>query len=129
MLRSRKPITSAAPRRPPEPPPIPTVNDDRISFPDALARAAVPLAALAAMAALAQWEVDPVGRAETVYLAVLATAGLLAVSFLAPPPAWEAGMGATLAVTIVWALPPGPGRGAAVVLLLVGALAVAAGRG
>ena len=118
MIRSRKSITSA-----------PVVNEDRISFPDALVRAAVPLAALAAMAALAHYEVDPVGRAETVYLAVLATAGLLAVAFLAPPPAWELGVGATLATTIVWALPAGPGRGAAVVLLLVAALAVAAGRG
>ncbi|HYU35216.1 MAG TPA: hypothetical protein VEW48_23945 [Thermoanaerobaculia bacterium] len=104
------------------------MNADRISFRDALARAAVPLAALAAMAALASREVDPVGAAETAYLAVLATAGLLAVAFLAPAPAWEAGVGATLATTIVWALPPGPGRGAAVVLLLVAALAVAAGR-
>ncbi len=104
------------------------MNEDRIPFRDALIRAAVPLAALAAMAALAYYEVDPVGRAETAYLAVLATAGLLAVAFLAPPPAWEAGVGSSLAVTIVWALPPGPGRGAAVVVLLVAALAVAAAR-
>ncbi len=104
------------------------MNEDRIPFRDALARAAVPLAALAAMAMLASREVDPVGAVETAYLAVLATAGLLAVAFLAPAPAWEAGVGAILATTIVWALPPGPGRGAAVVLLLVGALAVAAAR-
>lgn len=105
------------------------MNEDRISVRDALARAAVPLAALVAMAMLASREVDPVGAAESAYLAVLATAGLLAVAFLAPAPAWEAGVGATLATTIVWALPPGPGRGAAMVLLLVAALAVAAGRG
>jgi hypothetical protein len=109
-------------------PPIPIVNRDRIPLPDALARAAVPLAVLAALAALASREVDPVGAAETAYLAVLATAGLLAVAFLAPPPAWEVGVGATLAVTIVWALPPGPGRGAALILLLMAALAVAAVR-
>lgn len=105
------------------------MNEDRISFREALVRAAIPLAALAAMAALAAHEVDPVGAAETAYLALLATAGLLAVAFLAPAPAWEAGIGAALATTIVWALPPGPGRGAAVVLVLVGALAVAAARG
>jgi hypothetical protein len=104
------------------------VNEDRIPLRDALARTAVPLAALAAMAALAQREVDPVAAAESVYLTVLATAGLLAVAFLAPAPAWELGVGATLATTIVWALPPGPGRGAAMAMLLVGALAVAAAR-
>jgi hypothetical protein len=105
------------------------VNEDRISFREALVRAAIPLAALAALAALASYEADPVGAAETAYLAVLATAGLLAVAFLAPAPAWEAGIGAALATAVVWALPPGPGRGAAVVLVLVGALAVAAARG
>jgi hypothetical protein len=104
------------------------VNEDRIPLRDALARAAVPLAALAAMAALAGREVDPVAAAETAYLALLATAGLLAVAFLAPAPAWEAGIGAALATTLVWGLPAGPGRGAAVVLLLVAVLAVATGR-
>ena len=104
------------------------MNEDRISLRDALVRAALPLAALAAMVTLGSREVDPVGAAETAYLALLATAGLLAVAFLAPAPAWEAGVGAALATTIVWALPAGPGRGAAVVLLLVAALAVAAAR-
>lgn len=105
------------------------MNEDRISFREALVRAAIPLAALAAMAMLASHEMDPVGASETVYLALLATAGLLAVAFLAPAPAWEAGIGAALATAAVWALPPGPGRGAAVVLVLAGGLAVAAGRG
>jgi hypothetical protein len=127
MIRPRKSITSAH-HAGSKPPPTPTVNEDRISFPDALVRAAVPLAALAAMAAFALHEVDPVGGAETAYLAVLATAGLLAVAFLAPPPAWELGLAATLATTIVWALPSGPGRGAAMVVVLLAALAVAAGR-
>jgi len=104
------------------------VNEDHFSLRDALVRAALPLAALAAMAALASREVDPMGAAETAYLALLATAGLLAVAFLAPAPAWEAGIGAALATTIVWALPAGPGRGAAVVVLLVTALAATAAR-
>jgi hypothetical protein len=104
------------------------VNDTPLSIRDALARAVVPLAALAAMAALALREVDAVGGAESWYLAVLSTAVLLAAAFLAPAPAWETGLGAMLATAAVWALPPGPGRGAAVVLLLGGVLAVAAAR-
>jgi hypothetical protein len=104
------------------------VNDAPLSIRDALARALVPLAALAAMAALALREVDPVSGAESWYLAVLSTGVLLAVAFLARAPAWEAGLGAMLATAAVWALPAGPGRGAAVVLLLLGILAVAAAR-
>jgi hypothetical protein len=91
-------------------------------------RILVPLAALAAMAALAAHEVDPAGAAESAYLAVLAAAALLPVAFLAPWPAYEVGIGATLVTAAVWALPPGPGRGATVGALLVAALAVAAGR-
>lgn len=93
-----------------------------------LARAAVPLAALAAMAALAAGQTEPTHAAETGYLAVLATAALAAVAALAPAPAWELGIGATLAVTAVWVLPPGPGRGAALAAVLLAALAVAAAR-
>lgn len=104
------------------------MNDSHLSLRDALARVAVPLAALAAMAALALREVDPVSGAESWYLAVLATGVLLAASFLARSPAWEAGLGAMLAAAAVWALPAGPGRGAVVVVLLLGVLAVAAGR-
>ncbi len=95
---------------------------------EALARAAVPLAGLAAMAAFAAREVDPTAAAESGYLAVVAAAVLAAVAFLAPAPALEAGLGAVLAAAAVWALPAGPGRGAAVLVLLVGTLAVAAGR-
>jgi hypothetical protein len=104
------------------------VNDTPLSIRDALARALVPLAALAAMAALALREVDAVSGAESWYLAVLSTAVLLAAAFLARPPAWEAGLGAMFATTAVWALPAGPGRGAVMVLLLGGVLAVAAAR-
>lgn len=91
-------------------------------------RLLVPLAALAAMASFAARETDPSGAAESAYLAVLATAVLLAVGFLARWPAIELGLGATLATTAVWSLPPGPGRGVAVVLVLMATVAVAAGR-
>lgn len=104
------------------------VNDTPLSIRDALARVAVPLAALAAMAALALREVDAVSGAESWYLAILSTAVLLAAAFLARAPAWEAGLGAMLATAAVWALPAGPGRGAVMLLLLLGALALAAAR-
>ncbi|HXO20524.1 MAG TPA: hypothetical protein VOA87_11445 [Thermoanaerobaculia bacterium] len=93
-----------------------------------LARLAVPLAAFAAMASFAARELDRGGAAETGYLAVLATAALLAVGALAPAPAFELGLGAVLATTAVWSLPPGPSRGAVVVLLLAVCLGVAAAR-
>ncbi|HEX7183286.1 MAG TPA: hypothetical protein VF756_15710, partial [Thermoanaerobaculia bacterium] len=95
---------------------------------DALLRAFVPLAALAAMAVFATRDLAPAGSAEGLYLALLSAAGLLAAGFLAPPPAFELGAGAALATLAVWALPPGPGRGAAVVLLLAAVLVVAAAR-
>ncbi|MFL6197270.1 MAG: hypothetical protein ACJ75H_23990 [Thermoanaerobaculia bacterium] len=91
-------------------------------------RLLTPLAALAAMASFAAREADPASAAESMYLAVLAVAALLPVGFLAPWPAYELGLGSTLAVTAVWALPPGPGRGAAVGMILLASLAVAAGR-
>ncbi|HSN85265.1 MAG TPA: hypothetical protein VL025_00845, partial [Thermoanaerobaculia bacterium] len=68
---------------------------DRPSLRSALLRFLVPLAALAAMAAFASLEVDPAGAAESGYLALLATAVLLAVAALAPAPAVELGLGAT----------------------------------
>jgi hypothetical protein len=91
-------------------------------------RLLVPLAALAAMASFAAREVNLAGGLESAYLAVLAAAALLPVGFLAPWPAIELGLGAVLATAAVWALPPGSGRGAAVVAVLAAALAVAAGR-
>lgn len=78
---------------------------------EALLRAAVPLAALAAIAVFAAREPAPAG-AEGIYLAVLAGAALLAVAFLAPAPPVELGAGALLTVAAAWALPAGPGRGA-----------------
>jgi len=90
-------------------------------------RVSVPLAAMAAMAVFAARE-PMAAAAEGAYLAVLSVAVLLAVAFLAPAPAMELGVGATLAVAAVWALPPGPGRGAVVTLLLTALLAIAAAR-
>jgi hypothetical protein len=66
--------------------------------------------------------------AESAYLALLAAAVLLPAGFLAPWPVLELGLGSVLATAAVWILPAGPGRGAAVVLVLAAALAVAAGR-
>ncbi len=80
------------------------------------------------MATFAGREVDPLGAAESGYLAVLAVAVLIPVGFLARWPALEVGLGSVLATAAVWALPRGPGRGAVVMLVLAVAVAVAAGR-
>jgi len=93
-----------------------------------LARWALPPATLAAIASFAAHEVDPAAAAEGAYLGRLAAAALVAVAALAPPPAAELGLGAALATAAVWALPAGPGRGAAVMALLTASLAIAAGR-
>ena len=88
----------------------------------------MPPAALAAIGCFAAHEIDPAAAAEGAYLGRLAAAVLVAVAALAPPPAAELGLGAALAVAAVWALPAGPGRGAAVLALLAAAFAVATGR-
>jgi hypothetical protein len=88
----------------------------------------VPVAALAAIGCFAAHEVDPVAGAEGAYLARLAAAVLVAVAALAPAPAAELGLGAALATAAAWVLPGGPGRGAVVLALLLGALAVASAR-
>jgi hypothetical protein len=105
------------------------VNDQpaQPSFRSDLLRLLVPLAALAAMVSYAAREGGS-GGAESTYLAVLAAAVLLPAGFLAPWPAFELGLGAVLATAAVWVLSPGPGRGAAMVLVLAAVLAVAAGR-
>lgn len=106
------------------------MNDSSVtsSFRSEILRLLVPLAALAAMASFAAREIDPSGAAESAYLTVLATAVLLAVGWVVRWPAIELGLGAVLATAAVWSLPPGPGRGAAVVLVLMATVAVAAGR-
>ena len=91
-------------------------------------RLLVASAAGGAMAAAGWAEADAASAAESLYLAFLATPVLLSVAALALPPALELGAGAALAVACVWALPPGPGRGAALVALLVALLAGVAAR-
>lgn len=92
------------------------------------ARCLLPLAALAAMAALSAHEVNPGNAAEGLYLAELAAVALLAAGFLAPAPAFELALGSVLAAATVWVFPASPGRGATVLLILTAVLAVAAGR-
>jgi hypothetical protein len=92
------------------------------------ARLLVLLATLAALVAVALREPTPAGIVEGIFLAELATSVLAAVAVLAPAPAWELGLGATLAAAVGWAFPAGPGRGAAMMLLLTAALAIAAVR-
>jgi hypothetical protein len=86
--------------------------------PSELVRFLLPLTVLGAIAAFAVHETGA-GTAEGLFLGMLSSAVLLVVAALAPAPAFELGLGSVLAVTAVWALPPGPGRGAAVMLLLV----------
>lgn len=97
-------------------------------LPSVTARFLLPLAVLAAVAAFAFHEGNPAAAAESLFLGEVAAAVLLVVAALAPAPALELGAGAVLAVTAVWALPSGPGRGAAVMLVLAAAFAVAAVR-
>jgi hypothetical protein len=91
-----------------------------------LTRFLLPLAVLGAIAAFSVREASASAVAEGLFLGELAAAMLLVVAALAPAPAAELGLGAILAVTAVWSLPPGPGRGATVVLLLLATFAVAA---
>ena len=91
-----------------------------------LIRFLLPLAVLGAIAAFSVREAGASAAAEGLFLGELAAAVLLVVAALAPAPAVEFGVGATLAVTAVWSLPPGPGRGATVVLILLAAFIVSA---
>ncbi|MES1244990.1 MAG: hypothetical protein ABUT39_25520 [Acidobacteriota bacterium] len=90
-----------------------------------LTRFLLPLAVLGAIAAFSVREAGP-AAGEGLFLGELAAAVLLVVAALAPGPAAELGLGATLAVTAVWSLPPGPGRGATVVLLLLATFGISA---
>ena len=88
----------------------------------------VPLGALASMAAFSGRDTMAGATAEGIYLAVLAAAALLAAGWLALEPAVELGLGGVIVTAAVWVLPPGPGRGATVVLVLAAVLAMAAAR-
>jgi hypothetical protein len=88
----------------------------------------LPLAVLGAIAAFSVREAGASAVAEGLFLGELAAAVLLVVAALAPAHAAELGVGATLAVTAVWSLPPGPGRGATVVLLLLATFVISSVR-
>lgn len=70
--------------------------------------------------------VHPVAAAETYYLALWSTFVLVALAGLALPPALDLGGAAVLITLVVWAVPHGPTRGAAVGLLLTLATATIA---
>lgn len=89
---------------------------------------AAPLAAILALASLARFQADPVAAAETGYLAVAAGVALLAAAAAAGRPAAEGVVAPLLVATAAWTLPEGPARGAVVMALAAGALAVAAWR-
>lgn len=101
---------------------------------EGLARLSVPAAVGAAGWSLAHFGGDFGTRlgatdgAETLYLTALATLVLAALAFLTPRPAVDLGVGSTLAVLAIWVLPPGPTRGVAMTLLLLGLVLVAASR-
>ena len=69
---------------------------------------------------------NPAAAAETYYLALWSTFVLLALAGLALPPALDLGGAAVLTTLVVWAIPHGPTRGAAVGLLLTLATVVIA---
>ncbi|HVS03105.1 MAG TPA: hypothetical protein VMT16_10085 [Thermoanaerobaculia bacterium] len=86
-----------------------------------------PLGFALAGAALAYGQ-PPEPAAETWYLLLAAGVPLLAAAVTAPPPAREAGWGAVVAATALYALPAGPQRGAALLAVAAGVLVVALGR-
>lgn len=91
-----------------------------------MTRLAAPVAVLAAGWSLAAWTRGE--SAETTYLTLLATGVLTAVAWLTPRPTMDLGIGAVLAVLLLWILPPGPTRGAAMTFLLLALAATAATR-
>ena len=93
-----------------------------------LSRFAVVLASFAAIRAVAFAEADPVGAAESTFLALLVSGVLAAIATIALRPAWELGWTAILSTTAIWIVGYGPHRGALVTLVLLGGLVLAAVR-
>ena len=85
-----------------------------------LANFAIALAAGLAMVSYGANLVDVSAAAETLYLGVWATVILVAIAGLASD--LEVGVAAVLSTLIIWAVPSGPARGAALGLVLVLAL-------
>ncbi len=88
---------------------------------DRASRLAPALGAGLALVVLAQFARVP--DTEAAYLAKPALGVLAAAGFLAPRRNGEAALGALLVVVATWVLPPGPVRGAAVMLVLAATLA------
>lgn len=87
------------------------------------------LAAVLAVASLGAFQADPGASAETTYLALAAGVVLVAAGALGAKrgtPTAEAVAGPLLVVVAAWTLPVGPARGAVVLTLVAGTLAVAA---
>lgn len=95
---------------------------------EALSRLAVPAAVLAAGWSLAAFTGTGGGAAETEYLTFLATGVLTAAALMAPRPGTALGLGGTLAVLVLWVVPPGPSRGAGLTAMLLTLLVLAAVR-
>lgn len=112
---------SVPPAAPPAAPPVPSLT----AF---AARSAPPLAAGLLLVLLAAFQADRASAAETAYLALWIVAVLLPVAALAPAPARESTLAATLAAVAVWTLPTGAARSTVVGALLLAALALAAAR-
>jgi hypothetical protein len=91
-----------------------------------LANFAVALAAGTAMFTYAGGLANPAAAAETFYLALWSTLVLVALAGLARPPGLDLAGTAVLVTMVVWVVPHGPTRGAAVGLLLTLAVAVIA---
>lgn len=95
---------------------------------EALSRLAVPAAVLAAGWSLAAFTGTGggAGASETEYLTFLATGVLTAAALMAPRPGTALGLGGTLAVLVLWVVPPGPSRGAGLTAMLLALLVLAA---
>jgi hypothetical protein len=91
-----------------------------------LANFAVALAAGIALFTYAGSLVDPAAAAETYYLALWSTLLLVALAGLTLPPGLDLACAAGVVTLVVWVVPHGPTRGAAVGLTLTVALAVVA---
>ncbi len=120
------PTGGSAPGRAPASPGVKTAEP-------ALVGLAVALAAGAAILGLGRFVEDPAAAAEAGYLATLTVLLLGCVAVLGyrggnspTKPTTLLPWSALAAVTAAWVLPPGPGRGAAVLALLVASVAMAA---
>ena len=107
---------------------VPGRTGGRLGLGIALPRIALPILGWASIAALAFHPTNPLWAAEDRYLASVAAVVLAAACALAPAPGAELGWGSVAAAALAWSLPPGPGRGAAVLVALTTVLAITAAR-